>query len=90
MVLAAAWMVSLAAEFGFTPGVCKMDFGDTHIYSDHVKAAIDYVSSAHDVVSTPVKWQYATKGEDFCKFTPDHLILSEYKPRKNIKFNLHG
>jgi len=92
MVLAAAWMISLANEFGFTPGVCKMDFGDTHIYGDHIDPAHDYLRQAQALQhKASVKWEYLIpKGTDFCKFEPVALRLTGYDPMPAIKFNLHG
>lgn len=100
MVLAAAWMIAIATEFGFTPGVCKMDFGDTHIYVDHIDPAYDYLTSSADLIglgehpyvgqSVP-KWKYLpVEGTDFCTFEPEDLEILNYNPLKTIKFNLHA
>lgn len=93
MVLAAAWMIAIANEFDLVPGVCKMDFGDTHIYSDHIDPAYDYLTSASSLppLGGVVRWRYlARPGSDFCTFDPADLEIADYEPRKTIKFNLHA
>lgn len=89
-ILAAAWLIAIAAEFGFEPGRVKMDFGDTHIYTDHIEGAYKYLEQCQDVVLAMVPWRYATKGEDFCEFEPNKLTLGHYNPQPAIKFKLHG
>lgn len=93
MVLAAAWMIAIANEFDLVPGVCKMDFGDTHIYSDHIDPAYDYLTSASSLppLGGVVRWRYlARPGSDFCTFDPADLEIADYEPRKRIDFNLHA
>jgi thymidylate synthase len=89
-ILAAAWLIAIAAEFNFLPGRVKMDFGDTHIYTDHIDGAHQYLMQCTDVVLARVTWSYATRGEDFCEFEPNKIRLGHYSPQPAIKFKLHG
>lgn len=89
-ILAAAWLIAIAAEFDLVAGKIKMDFGDTHIYTDHIDGACKYLEQCDEVYLAKVHWGYATQGEDFCEFTPSKLILGEYSPKPAIKFKLHG
>ena len=100
MVLAAAWMIAIANEFELTPGACKMDFGDTHIYSDHIDPAYDYLTSSGDMLNEGKwgdvpgpgpQWRYiAVPGADFCTFDPSELDIQNYNPLRTISFNLHA
>ena len=89
-ILAAAWLIAVASEFNLTAGKIKMDFGDTHIYTDHIDGAKQYLKQCDDVHVAKVHWGYATDGEDFCEFKPDTLIIGEYSPQPSIQFKLHG
>jgi thymidylate synthase len=90
MIFAAAWLIAIANEFDLQPGCIKMDFGDTHIYTDHIEPAMQYLKQAEECRKCIVNWEFtAATGTDFCKFEPDQLILLDYEPAAPISFNLH-
>lgn len=89
VILASAWIISLANEFSLEPGRIKMDFGDCHIYEEHLVNTKHYVDQAHDTDDVPVIYNYLPKrGSDFCKFEPGHIALFNYNPQPAIKFEL--
>ena len=90
MIFAAAWLIAIANEFGFTPGRIKMDFGDTHIYESHVKPAQQYLKQAAKRSWPVLHTVLASAGKDFCEFTPDDIALLNYEPSEPVNFELHG
>lgn len=91
LVFAAAWLIAIANEFHLTPGKIKMDFGDTHIYADHIDGARQYQRQAMDLDMGIVDYEFnVNPGKDFCDFEPQDLILNNYTPQPSISFKLHG
>ena len=91
MVFAAAWLMAIANEFGFTAGSVKMDFGDTHIYTSHVTGVHDYLLQLLQANTIPVASVYlGAKGKDFCTFEPTDIEILHYNPQPTIRFELHG
>lgn len=94
-VLAATWLITLANEVGLTPGCCKMDFGDTHIYADHHDGAMRYVRNARLAIERKatdvVTWKLDMPvGADFTTFEPKNMKLLNYNPTEVITFKLHS
>jgi thymidylate synthase len=90
IIFAAAWLISIAKEFNYTPGVITMMLGDCHIYAEHYRATEEYI---HRVTATPFSrpptYIHNPKvGTDFCTFEPDDIILSVYPSHPKLKLEL--
>lgn len=86
MLLAYLWVQGLAKELGFTPGIVTMNFGDTHIYNEHIPGAKEYLE-----VIRPSTIPKAHLSDEFTcieEFKPNQLIIDNYEPNKAIKFEL--
>ena len=91
MIFAAAWLIAMGNEFNLTPATIKMDFGDTHIYTDHVEGADVYAKQYVTRSTKKVDYIYDMPlGTDFCLFDPNKLILTGYEPQDKIGFKLHA
>lgn len=90
IVFAAAWLITIANEFGYTPGEIKMSLGDCHIYAEHYEAANKYV----DIVQTspfdrkPTYMYTESVGKDFCMFEPKDIVLSVYPSHPKLDLEL--
>ena len=86
MILAYLWVQCLSKELGFTPGEVTMNFGDTHIYEEHLIGANQYVE-----VLEPRLIPIARLNDKFTcteQFYPDQLDIVQYDPHEAIKFEL--
>ena len=86
MILAYLWVQCLSKELGFTPGEVTMNFGDTHIYEEHIAGAKQYLE-----VLEPRLIPIATLNAKFTcieQFYPDQLDIIQYDPHPSIKFEL--
>ena len=86
MILAYLWVQCLSKELGFEPGIVTMNFGDTHIYEEHIAGAKQYLE-----VLEPRLIPIATLNDKFTSienFYPDQLDIVQYEPHEAIKFEL--
>lgn len=86
MILAYLWVQCLSKELGFKPGEVIMNFGDTHIYEEHIAGANQYLE-----VLEPRLIPIAKLNDKFTcieQFYPDHLDIIQYDPHPSIKFEL--
>lgn len=86
MLLAWLWVQCLSKELGFKPGKVTMNFGDTHIYEEHIAGAKQYLE-----VLEPRLIPIATLNDKFTcieQFYPDQLDIIQYDPHPAIKFEL--
>lgn len=86
MILAYLWVQCLSKELGFKPGEVTMNFGDTHIYEEHIAGAKQYLE-----VLEPRLIPIATLNDKFTcieQFYPDQLDIIQYDPHPAIKFEL--
>jgi len=86
MILAYLWVQCLSKELGFKPGEVTMNFGDTHIYEEHITGAKQYLE-----VLEPRLIPIATLNDKFTcieSFYPDQLDIIQYDPHPSIKFEL--
>ena len=86
MILAWLWVSCLCEELGFFPGEITMNFGDTHIYNEHLKNARQYVD-----ILEPRLIPIASLNSKFTSienFMPEHLDIVQYDPHPAIKFEL--
>ena len=88
-VFAAAWLLAICNEFGFTPGDITMHFGDTHIYEEHFEKAQEYLYETMLIPEQVPLFAYtAEKGKDFTKFEPDDIEILFYEYNNVINFKL--
>lgn len=89
-IFAAAWLLAICNEFGFKPGKITMDFGDTHIYEEHLDGALQYLDQYAGISATaePLFCYTAHKGKDFCLFEASDLEVLHYNPARQINFKL--
>jgi thymidylate synthase len=78
-VLAFLYVIHIAGETGLKPGRVTMNFGDTHIYSEHVQALKEMV-----MLNQP-----QDKGLAY-KWDGKKLSFEGYTPNKPVKFLLKG
>ena len=86
MILAYLWVQCLSKELGFKPGEVTMNFGDAHIYEEHIAGAKQYLE-----VLEPRLIPIATLNDTFTcieSFYPDQLDIIQYDPHPSIKFEL--
>lgn len=86
MILAYLCVQCLSTELGFKPGEVTMNFGDTHIYEEHIAGAKQYLE-----VLEPRLIPIATLNDKFTcieSFYPDQLDIIQYDPHPSIKFEL--
>lgn len=86
MILAYLWVQCLSKELGFKPGEVTMNFGDTHIYEEHIAGAHQYIE-----VLEPRLIPIAKLNDKFTcieQFYPDQLDIIQYEPHIAIKFEL--
>ena len=86
MILAWLWVQCLCRELGFEPGIVTMNFGDTHIYNEHIEGANTYTE-----ILEPRLIPIASLNSKFTSienFEPDQLDIVQYDPHDAIKFEL--
>jgi len=86
MILAYLWIQCLCKELGLKPGIVTMNFGDTHIYEEHIPGANTYLENI-----IPKLKPIAKLNDSFTcieKFKPDQLDIVQYDPHPVIKFEL--
>lgn len=86
MILAWLWVQCLCRELGFEPGIVTMNFGDTHIYEEHIEGAKNYLG-----ILEPRLIPIASLNSKFTSienFEPDQLDIVQYEPHDAIKFEL--
>ena len=86
MILAYLWIQCLCKELGLKPGEVTMNFGDTHIYEEHIIGAKEYIERLEPRL-IPIAYitdEFTTIEE----FKPEQLIVSQYDPHPAIKLEL--
>lgn len=94
IVLAYTWLVMLANEFGYKPGRITMNFGDTHIYADHITNAMLYCERVLNGIvgsmTAPTYTLTCEPGKDFLQFEPCDILINDYVSLSHLEFNLHA
>ena len=85
IVLAAIMLISLCAETEKRPGRIIMQFGDTHLYSQHVEGAIQQIGR-----EPTAKPYYEYEHREFFDFLPGDIEILNYEPQGRIKYELIG
>lgn len=90
IVFAAAWLMSIANEFGFGFGTITLQLGDCHIYNEHVINAEKYLeqAAACRYIEAPEATLTVKQGLKFETFEPKWLTVTGYNPKPAIKFLL--
>ena len=86
MILAWLWVQCICKELGFTPGIVTMNFGDTHIYEEHIDGAKQYLEEILPRLK-PIA-QLNDKFTCIENFYPDQVDIIQYDPHPAIKFKL--
>lgn len=87
-IFAAAWLIAIAAEFGFTPGTVTMVFGDTHIYQGHIVNAYKYLD--RDLPDSEPDFLWVTNGtKSFLEFEPSDIEVLNYQHAGKLEFELY-
>jgi len=86
MLLAWLWVQCLCKELGFEPGEVTMNFGDTHIYKDHMTNAHKYVEEIRPRVK-PIAY-LLDNFKSIETFDPSDVFVQVYEPHEPIKFDL--
>ena len=89
IVFAAAWLIAIANEFALSPASIKMDFGDCHVYEEHLEQAKQYVQYVETIKLPPTYYMYDLNvGKDFCEFEPEDILIGEYDHCGPMKLEL--
>lgn len=87
VVFAAAWLIILANNTGYIPGIITFTLGDTHIYSEHLDKAEEYL--ARLIYPELPGWKLkAPEYADHTQFTSDWLEIKDYSHMPSMKFEL--
>lgn len=86
MLLAWLWVQCLCKELNFVPGTITMNFGDTHIYEEHIAGAKQYLEEIRPRLK-PIA-QLNDKFTCIENFYPDQVDIIQYDPHPAIKFEL--
>lgn len=85
-VFAAAWIIAMSKETSLLPGRVTMNFGDTHIYEEHIAGVIEYQQAK--MYEAPQFMWVGKDGQKTVDFTTDDLKIKTYKHGSAIKFEL--
>lgn len=84
IVLAATWLIVLAKETGYIPGRIIMSLWDTHIYEEHIDAALQQMKQS--ILPLP---QFNISPEtSLFGFVPEDLQIIDYKHGPKIPYLL--
>ena len=87
LILAALYTITIANECRLQPGDITMNFGDTHIYLDHVFDLLRMKQEYSVSKGRKINWKLDSGVLDFL---PGDLQLLNYDTDNIIKFKLHG
>lgn len=82
-ILAALYTITLANECGLLPGIVTFNFGDTHLYEEHVAEFKEMLNI--ELVLTPISYILT---DSIKEFKLDSLDIVSYNPNKTRKFLL--
>lgn len=90
IVLASVFNILMAQTVGLKPGKISMNFGDCHIYDNHIDSVLTYIEQC-DSLETENDTTYELHPDaTVFNFKPDMLTINNYKPREVIKFELNA
>ena len=82
-VVAALYVITIANETGLEPGEITFNFGDTHLYEEHV---VNFAKLLSKTVYNPgINYECTATTKDFGL---DSLTLFNYRPNDPVKFLL--
>ena len=85
-IFAAAWIIALGNEVKLIPGEVTMNFGDTHIYEEHVGGVTEYMKEK--IYDLPMATFNKPMGTKLVDFISADLSLKDYKHGPKIEFEL--
>jgi thymidylate synthase len=83
-VLAALYNITIANEVGLQPGIVTFNFGDTHVYEEHIEQLTKLVKDL-DKNAPPVLYKLDSTTKNF---TPEDLAIYGYNTSEVVKFYL--
>ena len=83
MVLATIYLRVIANETGYEAGTITMNFGDTHIYTEHLEGAKEYTRREH----THEPYMYI-RDIPYIELKPSDFVVKDYYPEDPINFLL--
>lgn len=91
IILAALFNILMAQTVGLKPGKLTFNFGDTHIYDDHLVSAVHYLNRANDLRDLrDTAWPTYSLDEKATvfNFVPSMFSIDDYNPLDAIAFKL--
>ncbi len=88
IILAALWNILMAQTVGLKPGKITFNFGDTHIYDDHLAATSIYLNQASDLRNVPLPTYSLDEKATVFNFEPSMFRIENYQPKDAIAFKL--
>ncbi len=85
IILAYLWVKLLCLELDLKPGVITMNFGDCHIYKEHIKPAKTYL---HNIKPKLLPLAKVTRFSGITQFMANDIEVYQYEPHEPIKFEL--
>lgn len=85
-IFAAAWLTAIGSETKLIPGRVTMNFGDAHVYEEHVGSAIEYMKSR--IYSLPMYTHNQKMGYPTVDFVADDITLINYEHGPKLDFEL--
>ena len=85
IILAYLWVKLLSNQLGYTPGAITMNFGDCHIYNEHIEGAYEYINRLEPRLIPLAKLKHSV---DIRAFLKDDIEVYQYDPHPAIKFEL--
>jgi len=85
LVLYAALLMLVAKETGYVPGALHMQFGDAHVYKQHVVNLHAQLQRIPPVMGPSAVLDHTASLDNF---TADMLTLHDYQPLEAIKYEL--
>jgi len=85
-ILAALYNITIANECDLIPGIITFNFGDTHIYEEHIDEFASMLR-AYELYQCSSRVDYELT-DSIYNITQDSLTLIDYKPCGVYKFEL--
>jgi thymidylate synthase len=91
IILASLWNIILAKEVNMKPGKVTFMLADTHIYSNHLEPALDYIKAYNNLKNPEVGYYdyMISYLAALHYFEPSLFTILNYDVDKVIKFNIN-
>jgi len=85
IILAYLWVKLLSNMLLLKPGIITMNFGDCHIYEEHIDNAHEYIDKIRPSLVPLARVKHRV---DIRNFMPDDIVVYQYEPLNILKFKL--